>query len=135
MAVDYNLVILGGSLIAHHAAIRAARWGARVALVEPPRTPSSRLTSTASSSFSWEIEQLQLTHLQASYRLDEARSVSRRDRLTQAQSFAAWQLEQSAPAQLATYGVDVVVGSGKFTPQPKLEVQVGDRLLRGHRYL
>lgn len=36
MAVDYDLVILGGTLEGRRAAIQAARYGARVALVEVP---------------------------------------------------------------------------------------------------
>lgn len=36
MAADYDLVILGGTLEGREAALLAARYGARVALVEPP---------------------------------------------------------------------------------------------------
>ena len=36
MAVDYDLVILGGTLAGRHAALQAVGYGARVALVEPP---------------------------------------------------------------------------------------------------
>ncbi|EDX85991.1 hypothetical protein S7335_3694 [Synechococcus sp. PCC 7335] len=36
MAVEYDLVILGGTLAGRNAALQAASYGARVALVEPP---------------------------------------------------------------------------------------------------
>lgn len=130
MAVDYNLVILGGSLIAHQAAIRAAQSGGRVALVEPPR---HRLFSSRASPFRWELEQMQLAYLLTNY--NASAIASRQDQLAQARAFAAWQLEQHAPAQLATYGIDVVIGQGKFIHQPSLGVQVDQRILRGHSYL
>ncbi|MGF1535273.1 MAG: FAD-dependent oxidoreductase [Elainellaceae cyanobacterium] len=143
MAVDYNLVILGGSLVAHHAAVRAAEWGARVALVEPPRSPAD-----------WEREQLQLAYLQAGQEpWDSTRPSDRQTmtmgsrvlpldwdgkighRLAEANTFAAWQLDQSDPASLAFKGIDVVTGSGAFVDGPTLAVQVGERVLRGHHYL
>ncbi|MGF1512073.1 MAG: FAD-dependent oxidoreductase [Elainellaceae cyanobacterium] len=134
MAVDYNLVILGGSLVAHNAALRAVAWGARVALVEPPR-----------SSVDWEREQLQLAYLQASWNATDSpaqspmhrssRDATLQERLAQANAFANWQLEQSSPAYLGAKGIDVVLGKGAFVNRPALGVLVGHRLLRGHHYL
>ncbi len=129
MAVDYNLVILGGSLVARHAAIRAAGWSARVALVEPPHGDTD-----------WEREQLQLEYLQASYKkasddVSQRELTDRAARLAQARDFAAWQFEQSSPAVLAAQGIDVVAEAGRFVHQPTLGVQVGTRVLRGHHYL
>jgi 2-polyprenyl-6-methoxyphenol hydroxylase-like FAD-dependent oxidoreductase len=47
MAVDYDLVIAGGTVQGRRAAALAAREGARVALVEPPRRVESGLAVSA----------------------------------------------------------------------------------------
>ena len=120
MAVDYNLVILGGGRVARHAADYAARWGARVALVVPTE-------SVAPGS----LQQMVAYLLAASPRPEEPSA--REARLAEAIAFATWQMEQGPLTDLAAQGVDVVWGSGRFTPS--LGVQGGDRHLRGRRYL
>ncbi|MEO0407411.1 MAG: FAD-dependent oxidoreductase [Cyanobacteria bacterium P01_A01_bin.135] len=120
MTVDYNIVILGGGEVARHAARYAKRWGARVALVEPPQATIT-------------LEALQQI---TAYLLTcpPPPTAAPLERLREAAAFAAWQAEQTSAATLAAQGIDVVAGPGSFVDSPR-GVRVGDRILRGRRYL
>lgn len=84
MAADYNLVILGGTDAARWAAMTAARFHARVALVGHQ---------------------------------------------------VGWHGPADTPAALTSMGVDVVEAEGRLIDNPKLQVEVQDRVLRAHHYL
>ncbi len=82
--MDYNLVVMGGTDAARWAAITAARFHARVALVGKQ---------------------------------------------------VGWHGPTDTPAALTSLGVDVVEAEGQLIENPKLQVEVQNRVLRAHHYL
>jgi pyruvate/2-oxoglutarate dehydrogenase complex dihydrolipoamide dehydrogenase (E3) component len=142
MPFDYDLVILGGSAAARHAAITARSFKARVALVEP----AAPIASCAEDRVHYGL-------LQASHTMQQARHLERLglawthqqegDRLfvdlpetidwTQ-QSMEALHTHES-PAVLSSLGIDVIQGQGEFCRRPHMAVVVQDRVLRSRKYL
>jgi pyruvate/2-oxoglutarate dehydrogenase complex dihydrolipoamide dehydrogenase (E3) component len=137
MAVDYDLVILGGSAIARYAALKAARLKARVALIEPetnPIYPLSGATQTTLQTATWHHIG-QLTQTLANYHWTTGNDRPHSEPLTS----ATWQLSQTLGHQvcqdyaetrslpiLAAQGVDVRIGQAQFCRDPKLAVIVKD---------
>lgn len=121
MTVDYDAVILGGTVQGREAAALAAREGARVALVESPgevdRGVRRSLLLTAlgqagsSQSQTWEGLRSQVKALEAV-------------------AYPHLSLDS-----LATSGVDVVLEPGQFSPRPNLAVTTVTRRLRSRGYL
>ena len=109
MAVDYDLVILGGSSAGRAAAQRAAELRARVALVEPQRPHSPDF--------------LALFH----HHLRQGAGVA------VARQRAMMLATPRSLAVLAAQGVDVRMGQGEF--QRPLAVRVNSQILRSRRYL
>ncbi|MEB3357659.1 MAG: NAD(P)/FAD-dependent oxidoreductase [Synechococcales bacterium] len=142
MTVDYNLVILGGSLEARYAAEIAARQRARVALVEPEGGVARGLWGDA-------VRVQTLQHLMRICRQGQqaqAAGLSWGDACSQpelkpmagwdwASALVDYQSQGRSLANLSALGVDVVVGQGKFQPQPRLGVAVNGRVLRSATYL
>ncbi|NJL86123.1 MAG: FAD-dependent oxidoreductase [Leptolyngbyaceae cyanobacterium SM1_1_3] len=125
MAVDYDLVVLGGSLAGRQAAIAAALQGARVALVEPTAAGVAR-------------------SLQSSY-LRQVGTWQRWRQKTTAASWQSWQqwtevvsqqqAELRSPQILLSRGVDYMQSAGKFCPGRGLALEVGQRWLTARAYL
>ncbi|MBD2088959.1 NAD(P)/FAD-dependent oxidoreductase [Microcoleus sp. FACHB-1515] len=109
MAVDYDLVILGGSSVGRLAALKAAQLRSRVALIEPARSTSPDF--------------LPLFYQQWRQGAD----------LAVARSRAASFTEKRSIAFLATQGVDVCIGQAEF--QPPLMVVADGRKFRSRTYL
>lgn len=134
--LDYDLIILGGSLAAREAAIAARVLQARVALVEPDG-------SDAALRRAWQHQAL----------VQMGRLLEGRSRLTQmglselssppewaavrqwAETVAADLAENASLSEVAAAGVDVVVGQGEFFRRPHLGVRAGGRTLRSRAYL
>ncbi|MBU6228319.1 MAG: FAD-dependent oxidoreductase [Cyanobacteria bacterium REEB459] len=113
MAVDYDTVIIGGTLQGRGAAAIAAGHGARVALVEPPRAVATGV-----------------------YRQLLGRGLSPAPALDWS-NFCAWLAlvaEVSYPSltlpQLAVQGVDVIEDTGQVSQDAPLTWVAGDRRLR-----
>ncbi|WP_448599846.1 FAD-dependent oxidoreductase [Thermoleptolyngbya sp.] len=137
--LDYDLIILGGSLAAREAAIAARMLRARVALVEPEGAEAALRQA-------WQYQAL----LQIG-RLLEGRSRLAQMGLSESSSSSsppAWSLvrrwaetvavdlaEGRSLSEVAAAGVDVVVGQGEFFRRPHLGVRAGERTLRSRAYL
>jgi pyruvate/2-oxoglutarate dehydrogenase complex dihydrolipoamide dehydrogenase (E3) component len=136
MAVDYDLVILGGGSAARSAAIAASRLKARVALIEP-EADSAQLTYYFHHSL-----------LQAGRVANQIRQAERfglhpglepaidlQDLRQRADALAQMQTEARSLSVLEALGVDVIVGQGEFFRRPHLGVAVKGRELRSRTYL
>jgi pyruvate/2-oxoglutarate dehydrogenase complex dihydrolipoamide dehydrogenase (E3) component len=115
MTVDYDLVVIGNTSIAHYAAQMAAHYKARVALVTQQRAESS--SANGSPSIRW-------------------------DQISpQSQTSALWQSEQEYYANLPVCSLDVLSGEGQFIQTHKslgrhqVALIVDQRLLRARAYL
>ena len=138
MAVDYDLVILGGSAIARYAAARAVQFQARVALVEPEPSSNPQAASTdrhtliQAATIAQQMRQANLWGISggASPTLDWQAAIA------WAKGVAETVQDQGVDGQsldlLAARGVDVVLGQGEFR---SLGFGVGRRVLRSRRYL
>ena len=133
MTVDYNLVIVGGSVTARYAAELARRLKARVALVEPYAVTQLPLESVLVSSES------EILALQA---IQHAPSGDWQDRCRWGQTVIRQQSQQQSLSSLAMLGVDVVVGNAEFCRRDrdfgvwvKGAKGTSDRWLTAHSYL
>lgn len=159
MAFDYDLVILGGSLAARHAAAKAIHLGARVALVEP-----------AAQNIHQNIElpllrQVAFRHLRTLVEQTEKAAVlgwpqSAVDDSARWETALVWLRETTemiagnesvgySLTQLAASGVDVVLGEAAFHPESRRKrrsdssrssnyppvVLANGRYLRSRKYL
>lgn len=117
VAVEFDLVILGGSPAARYAALSASRFQARIALVEPPGMPVFQPLYPAI-----------LSQLPPNLPPFTEPSVW-------AAEVVATQEEQLSLSHLASLGVDVIAATGHFSRQPRLSVRVEGRELRSRAYL
>ncbi|MBN3899643.1 MAG: NAD(P)/FAD-dependent oxidoreductase [Nostoc sp. NOS(2021)] len=140
MTVDYDVVIIGGSLAGYYAALAATQLRATVALVEPKvdygfthhhaLTEIGKLAQKLNDAAGFGIH---ATHTDTS---EECHiSMARQEAMLYAQCVASNIKEQHSPAILAARGVDVIVGSGQFQSSPQLVFVVNNRLLRARTYL
>lgn len=138
MAVDYDVVIIGGSLAGRYAAIAATYLGATVALVEPLKVqPATKplldlLTPHALS----EIGQLTQQLSNAVGIPDQSgESVQWVEAMQWTESVVSNLEEQNSPIVLAALGVDVIFGNGQFERTPHITFTVNERRLRSRAYL
>ncbi|QFS44028.1 dihydrolipoyl dehydrogenase family protein [Nostoc sphaeroides] len=140
MTVDYDVVIIGGSLAGYYAALAATQLHATVALVEPKvdygftnhhaLSEIGKLAQKLNDAASFGIH---ATHTDTS---EECHiSMAWQEAMLYAQCVASNLKEQHSPAILAAQGVDVIVGSGQFQSSPQLAFAVNNRLLRARTYL
>ncbi|NET36033.1 MAG: NAD(P)/FAD-dependent oxidoreductase [Cyanothece sp. SIO1E1] len=148
MAVDYDLVIIGGTVEARYAAIAAARLHARVALVEPTAECSAQRQSQV-----WNQTLIQVGQVAQQMRQVEALglqwpasssvesdpchplTVQWQTSLQRAQLAGSILDEARSPAILAAQGVDVIWGEGQFCHRPRLSFTVDQRRLTACAYL
>ncbi|MDZ8226162.1 MULTISPECIES: NAD(P)/FAD-dependent oxidoreductase [unclassified Nostoc] len=140
MTIDYDVVIIGGSLAGYYAAHAATQLRATVALVEPKvdygftyhhaLTEIGKLAQKLNDAASFGIH---ATHTDTS---EECHiSMAWQEAMLYAQCVASNLKEQHSPAILAASGVDIIVGSGQFQSSPQLAFAVNNRLLRARTYL
>lgn len=135
MSVDYDLVIIGYTRAGIHAALQAARYKARVALVEQNCQPRFRRHHAIS-----EIGQT-LQHLQRSNQLQWFDPPLQPSGLDFSQvnawidAIAQAHQEIYAPERLAAAGIEFLPGSGEFCRKPQTGFTVNGRLLRSRAYL
>ncbi|MGH7999394.1 MAG: FAD-dependent oxidoreductase, partial [Brasilonema sp.] len=149
MTIDYDVVIIGGSLAGRYAALSASKLKAKVALVEPITNGASNFVN-APYEFIYHhalghISNLskQLAHVAqlGLYTLcvDTPEkcdiSVNTPEAILYAHSIVSNLQEQHSLALLAAQGVDVIVGDGQFQSSPHLSFAVDARLLRARTYL
>lgn len=140
MSVDYDVVIIGGSLAGYYAALAATQLRATVALVEPKvdygfthhhaLTEIAKLAQKLNHAASFGIH---ATHTDTS---EECHiSMAWQEAMLYAECVASNLKEQHSLAILAARGVDVIVGSGQFQSSPQLAFAVNNRLLHARTYL
>ncbi|MBW4651325.1 MAG: FAD-dependent oxidoreductase [Kastovskya adunca ATA6-11-RM4] len=144
MAVEYDLIVIGGSRAGIYAAVAAAHLQARVALVDLPTTAfpeaSSSLYNQAIAQVSrvqaqlWNAEQWGIYWDETAGRLP-APTVRFDEAMRWAAEVVSTQFEQHSPAILGSLGVDVIVGQGEFYRRPHFGFMVNERRLRGRAYL
>jgi len=139
MTIDYDVVIIGGSLAGHYAALAATQLRATVALVESKlnygfiyHQAINEISNTQNvgdlASFG-----IHATHANTSQRCH--RYVTWQEAMLYAHGVVSNIQEQNSPAILAAQGVDVIVGSGQFQSSPQLAFVVNNRPLRARTYL
>jgi pyruvate/2-oxoglutarate dehydrogenase complex dihydrolipoamide dehydrogenase (E3) component len=147
MTIDYDVVIIGGSLTARYAALVAKQLHAKVALVEPKVNYGFFYHQAIS-----EIGNL-AQHLREAVGLNipssevetpekSSISVVLPEAMLYAQAVVANIEAQHSAANLAALGVDVIFDNGQFQSSPHLAFAVSDarggqhqRLLRSRTYL
>ncbi|MGK7875470.1 MAG: NAD(P)/FAD-dependent oxidoreductase [Xenococcaceae cyanobacterium] len=155
MAVEYDLIVIGGSPEGISAAVTASYLSARVALVEQPfkehlggseaimsrtLTHTARLSEQLSNASQFGIYP-RTTDLEGMG--EKAEKMPKISppliRLTEVKSWAEEVIstlaEQDSPAILASLGVDVIRGAGEFCRLPNQAFIVKNRRLRSRAYL
>ncbi|BCL37325.1 dihydrolipoyl dehydrogenase family protein [Nostoc sp. MS1] len=140
MTIDYDVVIIGGSLAGRYAALTATQLRAKVALVEPQLNNSvifhqaiSEVANLAQKSRDLAGFGINTIHADTAEKCQI--SVAWTEALRSAQGVVANIQEQTSLANLAAQGVDVIVESGQFETTPHLAFAINQRLLRGRTYL
>jgi pyruvate/2-oxoglutarate dehydrogenase complex dihydrolipoamide dehydrogenase (E3) component len=160
MKIDYDVVIVGGSIIGYHAALTATQLQAKVALVQPQvnyefnyhyglseigkmmqhcldvanvanlgiiTRPDIYLNGTNSDTTLANKSEISIH--QAGYINPWKQAIMYADAI-------ATNLNQvNSLANLATQGVDVIIGNGEFSSSPQLGFAVNNRILNSRTYL
>ena len=134
MAVDYDVVIIGGSRAGRYAAVAATQLGATVALVEPQTISiySPLLTPHALTKIG---QYQQLNNAQFGIPWQNSRPVQWAEAMQWAEGVVSNLEDQNSPVVLASLGVDVIFGKGEFQRLPNLAFSVNGRRLRARAYL
>ena len=132
MNIDYDIVIIGGSLAGRYAALAATQLHAKVALVE----------SKINYGFIYHQAISEIG------KVNDVPGFANSDKAEKCQTSMAWPeamlyahgvvsniQELNSPSILAALGVDVIVGKGEFQSSPHPTFAVNNRLLRGRTYL
>jgi pyruvate/2-oxoglutarate dehydrogenase complex dihydrolipoamide dehydrogenase (E3) component len=141
MTIDYDVVIIGGSLVGRYAAMNAAQQRANVALVEPSSLCDGFIYHHAFRSITNRLQLLEGTdgsgiHIRSTSESEKCQIfVGWQEAILYAKSVAANLSEQLSPAILGAAGVDVISGSGQFQSSRDLNFFVNDRLLSARTYL
>ena len=140
MTIDYDVVIIGGSIAGRYAALAANQLRAKVALVEPKLNYGFFYHQAIS-----EIGNL-AQHLREAVGLSihssqeetpekSPISVVLPEAMLYAQGVVSNIEAQHSAANLAALGVDVIFDNGQFQSSPNLAFAVSDRLLKSRTYL
>lgn len=146
MAVDYDVVVIGGSPAGLYTAIAATYLKARVALVASP------LLGSAWSESGWKYSKALTQVGRVAHRMREVSffgldwhcndesvlphlEVRFAEALKWAKGVVSALDEQHSPAVLASLGVDVIFGEGEFCRKPHLGLVVNGQTLRSRTYL
>ncbi|UKO96093.1 dihydrolipoyl dehydrogenase family protein [Nostoc sp. UHCC 0870] len=140
MTIDYDIVIIGGSLAGRYAALFATQLKAKVALVES-RVDYGLFYSQAIGKIANlaqpgdDLVSFGINSRNADTVEKYPISVNWPDAMLYAYGVVSNIQEQTSPAVLAAEGVDVIFGNGQFSDDPDLAFAVNQRLLRGRTYL
>ncbi|WP_017315589.1 dihydrolipoyl dehydrogenase family protein [Mastigocladopsis repens] len=149
MTIDYDVVVIGGSLAGRYAALTASQLRAKVALVQPTTNSAFNIVNapyefiyqhslSRISNFAKQLGDAALIGLQPSCAAPTEKcqiSVDAPQATLYAHGVVSNLQEQHSPATLAALGVDVIIGNGQFHSSPHLSFAVNDRLLRARTYL
>jgi pyruvate/2-oxoglutarate dehydrogenase complex dihydrolipoamide dehydrogenase (E3) component len=149
VTIDYDVVIIGGSLVGRYAALTATQLKAKVALVEPAAN-SALQPNNAPCDFVYshtldrignlakQLGEDMLFGLHTSCATSQEKcevSVNLPQALSYAHRVISNLQEQHSLPILSAQGVDVIIGNGQFQPSPHLAFAVSERLLRARTYL
>jgi pyruvate/2-oxoglutarate dehydrogenase complex dihydrolipoamide dehydrogenase (E3) component len=154
MAIDYDVVIIGGSLAGRNAALAATNLHATVALVEPKVNLgfiyhyalaligklAQRVDAAANFGIHFYADTAQDNYLNGRIPTTVFSekcqiSVEWQEAMLYARGVVSNLQEQNSLAILAAKGVDVIIGSGEFVLSPHLAFAVNNRQLRARTYL
>ncbi|MGG6294267.1 FAD-dependent oxidoreductase [Leptolyngbya sp. AN02str] len=145
MPVDYDLVIIGGTLAAREAAIAAAGLRAQVALVEPPNQDRGLDADLCLRLWQQVGQQQRQANRVEPFKgnllpkpersTPEQISQSWSQGMAWAQTIADTLAEERSLEVLSAQGVDVRVGRGEFVRRPNVGFVVEGHLLRSRAYL
>lgn len=137
MSVDYDIVIVGGSLAGRDAALKAVRQRAKVALVEPLfRHDLIQLQAIGEvSKVVGKFNDLTGFGFLNQAGGEEKSQISLEKTLLWGSAVAEAVRESLSPAFLAGQGVDVIVGRGCFQAEPDLSFVVNNRKLLARNFL
>ncbi|MBW4477194.1 MAG: NAD(P)/FAD-dependent oxidoreductase [Tolypothrix brevis GSE-NOS-MK-07-07A] len=153
MTIDYDVVIIGGSLAGRNAALAATNLHATVALVEPKVEfgfiyhyalgEISKLAQRVDAAANFGIHSYGDTtqnYLNGTRPITVSpekcqTSVEWQEAMLYARGVVSNLQEQNSLAILAAKGVDVIIGSGEFVLSPHLAFAVNKRQLRARTYL
>jgi pyruvate/2-oxoglutarate dehydrogenase complex dihydrolipoamide dehydrogenase (E3) component len=145
MAVEYDLVVVGGTPAGSYAARMAAELKARVAWVVPETWGTEDLATS-------EIAHHALAHVaQLSQQVEQSQYLGLLEPPTSAKAFnlaeqwsqmnswlqrvsVNWEAPTSASV-LSAFGVEIIFSAGRFCRLPRFAFSVNDRLLRSRSYL
>jgi pyruvate/2-oxoglutarate dehydrogenase complex dihydrolipoamide dehydrogenase (E3) component len=133
MTVDYDGVIIGGTIQARIVAAQAAQQGARIALIEAPGEVHGQIQRQVLL----EVLARYSANRQQHFFPNRPAPITQNDwsALKQRVAFAGdMAYPHLALDALTISGVDVVLESGQFTPKPRLAVTTDSRRLRGRGY-
>lgn len=140
MTIDYDIVIIGGSLAGRYAALAATQLRAKVALVEPKinygffyHQAISEISNLAQHL--GDVVGLNIHSSQVETPEKSPISVVLPEAMLYAQGVVSNLEAQHSVANLAALGVDVIFDSGQFQSSPHLAFAVSSRLLRARTYL
>jgi pyruvate/2-oxoglutarate dehydrogenase complex dihydrolipoamide dehydrogenase (E3) component len=147
MTVEYDLIVIGGSIAGIYAAVAAVHLNARVALVENEQLHTNLLGYGAL--YAQALTQVGRVREQVrdapqfgiysshpdSVDPQQVPSVQFTEALQWAHAVVSNSSEQNSPAVLASLGVDVISGAGEFCRRPHLGFVVNNRRLRARAYL
>ncbi len=140
MTIDYDVVIIGGTLAGRYAAWSATQLKARVALVEPNVSQEGikNYTFTQTSNFLQKLSNLPSFGINAlcSEKAEQCQIVwNWQQAMLYADGIIANTHQELSPTILAAQGVDVIVDKGQFQVSPNLAFVTQNRSLRGRNYL
>ena len=137
MAVDYDVMIIGGSPTGRYAALAAKQLQAKVAIVEPPKgqgastesalfdllTPHALTQLTQLTQQLSDVDRFDIHPPDANAAQNWGKSVLWAEAMQWAEGVVSNLEEQNSPSVLATLGVDVIIGTGQFENNRILPLQ------------
>jgi pyruvate/2-oxoglutarate dehydrogenase complex dihydrolipoamide dehydrogenase (E3) component len=136
MSVDYDIVIIGGSLAGRDAALKAVQLRAKVALVEPLFRHGDLILLQGIGEIIKVVGTNNLTRFViGNDDYGKENQISLEKTLLWNSAVAANINEQLSPTFLAAQGVDVIVGRGYFQAEPSLSFIVNNRKLLARNFL
>lgn len=162
MKIDYDIVIIGGSITGYQAALTATQLQAKVALVQPQvhyelnyHYPLSELSKISQQCVDMATLGIitESKNIKSDFHLNKPISntgVSEKSQISILQPTCSYSYQQAmlyhqsiaahinqinSLANLSAQGVDVIIGNGKFQTSPKLSFAINDRILSARTYL